>query len=247
MFRISVSGVISSERPICRRVALDVESGVLSYDRESLSKLMLELSVPTTPITPELTWEVAQLFPCQGAWSDSSYLELTHDLANLVELTDGQLEVLEMPTTSHQAMVLVLVRYLSEFVRDRSLGVALMAPLRVQLRPGLFREPDVVFAFAKNQHLVRDDFWTGANLVMEVVSAGAKSRQRDLQNKRHEYAAAGIAEYWIIDPMTQSITVLELRGTEYQESGIYHAGESAASKLLEGFSLPTNEVLKAAG
>jgi Uma2 family endonuclease len=47
---------------------------------------------------------------------------------------------------------------------------------------------------------VTDEYWEGADLVMEVVSSHDEDRRRDLVVKREEYARAGIAEYWIVDP-----------------------------------------------
>ena len=41
------------------------------------------------------TWEVAYLFPSQGAWSVTDYLAL--ETNHLVELSEGRLEVLAMP------------------------------------------------------------------------------------------------------------------------------------------------------
>ena len=196
------------------------------------------------PESPELTWDIAYLFPHQGQWSDSKYLELTDDLTHLVELTDGRLEILEMPTTTHQQIVLCLIRFLSDFVRVRHLGTALMAPIRVQLRPGMFREPDIVFATSANQGFVRDEYWLGADLVMEVVSSGPKSRRRDLEEKRRDYAAAGIDEYWIIDPMHQSILVLTLVEHEYHQVGEFRSNDIAYSKLIEGFRVPVHALFQ---
>lgn len=197
---------------------------------------------PSAPDSAGVTWEVATLFPRQGLWSDAEFLNLTDDLTHLVELTDGHLEVLEMPTTSHQQIVLRLVRQLSDFVQPRQLGLALMAPLRVRLRSGMFREPDVVFASAKHAHYVQDDFWTGADLVMEVVSSGAKSRRRDLEQKRREYAEAEIDEYWIVDPLSETISVLARIGLEYQVSGEFRNSEIARSQLLSGFTVSVSDI-----
>ena len=192
----------------------------------------------------EVAWEVATLFPPQGEWSPDEYLSLTDDIARLVELTDGQLEVLEMPTTSHQQTVLFLISQLSLWCQQHQAGIALMAPIRVQLRPGVFREPDIVFATQENQRVVVEDYWTGADLVMEVVSAGPKSRRRDLEQKRREYAEAKIREYWIIDPHEATIQVLELSGDEYRVAGEYGRSELAKSQLLPGFSLSVDQALR---
>lgn len=192
----------------------------------------------------EVAWEVATLFPPQGEWSPAEYLSLTDDIARLVELTDGQLEVLEMPTTSHQQTVLFLISQLSPWCQQHQAGIALMAPIRVQLRPGVFREPDIVFATQGNRCVVGEDYWTGADLVMEVVSAGPKSRRRDLEQKRREYAQAKIREYWIIDPQKTTIQVLELAGDEYRVAGEYGRSELAQSQLLSGFSLSVDQALR---
>ena len=49
------------------------------------------------------TWEIAHLFPAQGAWSEEEYLDLPGN--RLVEFSNGFLEMLPVPTTSHQALV----------------------------------------------------------------------------------------------------------------------------------------------
>ena len=40
----------------------------------------------------EPTWEIAQLFPAQGHWTEEEYLAL--DTNHLIEFSQGQLEVL---------------------------------------------------------------------------------------------------------------------------------------------------------
>ncbi|MEL6437741.1 MAG: Uma2 family endonuclease [Cyanobacteria bacterium J06621_8] len=52
-------------------------------------------------------------------------------------------------------------------------------------------------------------------LVVEVVSP--ESIKRDYRYKRSEYAALGIPEYWIIDPIQQQVTVLTLDEGLYEE------------------------------
>ena len=47
-------------------------------------------------------------------------------------------------------------------------------------------------------------------VVIEVVSAGHENEARDYRFKRSEYAARGIAEYWIVDPVRSQITLLAL-------------------------------------
>ena len=55
-------------------------------------------------------------------------------------------------------------------------------------------------------------------LVVEVVSPGKRNRDRDYRFKRSEYAARGIAHYWIIDPQEQKFICLKLQDGLYEES-----------------------------
>ena len=52
-------------------------------------------------------------------------------------------------------------------------------------------------------------------VVMEIVSPGEIQRDRDYIAKRMQYQDCCIPEYWIIDPQTQTILILELVGNSY--------------------------------
>lgn len=78
-------------------------------------------------------------------------------------------------------------------------------------------------------------------LVVEVVSPGQE--RRDYRYKRSEYAARGIAEYWIIDPAQQKITLLEWIEGLYEET-IYTGEELILSPLLGNLELKTSQVLQ---
>lgn len=198
-----------------------------------------------TFVGAEPAWEVATLYPPQGAWSVEEYLNLTDSTNRLIEYTDGRVEFLAMPTTSHQLILAYLHDQLRKFVTDGALGLVVFAALRVQVARTKFREPDIVFAHKDRRDLVKNRFWTGANLVMEIVSDDQKSRERDLVEKRSDYAAAGIEEYWIVDPDEGRITVLELRSGAYETAGEYKPGDQAASPLLKGFAIDVAAAFKA--
>jgi len=197
---------------------------------------------PMLQQTGELTWEIVRLFPYQGEWSEDEYLAL--DTNQLIEFSDGHLEFLPMPTQSHQFIVFYLQRMLWAFVTDRRLGVVLGAPLRVRIRPRKYREPDVLFMAAVHDSWRGEQYWRGADLVMEVVSPD--DPDRDYKKKRKDYAKVGIAEYWIVDPLQQLITVLTLQGEAYVEHGVFTPGRQATSVLLEGFAVEVTEVFAAA-
>jgi Uma2 family endonuclease len=181
------------------------------------------------------------LFPTQGNWSTDDYLALNGN--QLVEFSHGVLEVLSMPTTSHQVLVLSLYGLLLAFTAPRDLGTVLVAPLRVRLWREKFREPDIVFMLKEHAGRIGEEFWTGADLVMEVVSGGEEDRRRDLVTKRREYARAGIPEYWIVDPPEGRITVLRLAGKRYVVYGEFPKGAVASSHLLPEFAVDVSDIL----
>ena len=78
-------------------------------------------------------------------------------------------------------------------------------------------------------------------LVVEVVSPGQENR--DYRYKRSEYAARGIAEYWIVDPMQQQVTVLEWVEGLYEEK-VYVGNERMLSPLLSELELTAVQVLQ---
>ena len=135
--------------------------------------------------------------PPQGVWSDDAYLWLTDHSRRPIEFTDGWLEELPMPTASHQAMLLFLYDVFRTCLRDWG-GAVMVAPLRMRIRAGKFREPDLLLLRRRDDPRYEDRYWLGADLVAEVV--GPDRPDRDLVEKRADYAEAGIPEYWIIDP-----------------------------------------------
>jgi Uma2 family endonuclease len=192
---------------------------------------------------PDVAWEVATLLPPQGHWREAEYLWIALRTNKLVELSDGIIEVLPMPSPKHQKIVLFLYRILFSFIEARSLGLLLVAPLSVRLWPGKFREPDVLFIFAEHADWEEQDCWNGADLVIEVVSPS--NPDHDLETKRAEYALASIPEYWIVNPENETIIVLQLKDGSYTEHGAFARGTVATSALLEGFAVSVDAVLDA--
>lgn len=188
------------------------------------------------------TWEIASLFPTQGNWSAGEYLNLKTN--RLVELDDGRLELLPMPTELHQLIAFYMCASLRNLGDGNPPGIAVMAPFRVRVTPTKFREPDVAFMLHKHRERRHEQFWEGADVVVEVVSEDDPNR--DLETKRVEYAKAGITEYWIVDPRDRSVLVLTLdaEAEEYREKGRYGVGETASSALLEEFQVDVRAVFE---
>ena len=157
----------------------------------------------------------------------------------MLEFTDGKLEVLPMPTTRHQAISKFLLFMLSAFLDPRG-GAVFYSPLRLQIRAGKFREPDLMVIVDKNDPRVQDAYWLGADMVVEIVSPD--DPERDTIVKRSDYAEARIPEYWIVNPLDETITVLRLEEQGYVEHGLFKRGDKATSFLLTGLSVDVSAV-----
>ena len=198
---------------------------------------------PSTMTTPqELREYLLERFPSQGDWSEERYLAHTDDCRSLIEFTDGCVEVLPMPTDDHQTISQRLFLALLQFLQPLG-GMIHFAPLRLRIRPGMFREPDLLLVKNAKDARRQNRFWTGADLVVEVVSPDKP--ERDTVEKRRDYAEGNVPEYWIVNPETESITVLKLVDGAYVEHGVFVRGAIADSATLPGFSIDVNAVLDA--
>jgi Uma2 family endonuclease len=185
---------------------------------------------------------VLDLEPIQGLWTEEQYLKLTDCSRRLIEFTNGSLEVQAMPTDKHQAISQSLFLALLAYVQPLG-GRVLYAPLRILIGEGKFREPDIVLVRDAGDPRRQNRYWLGADLVVEIVSPD--NPERDLNVKPVEYAEAGIPEYWIVNPMNETITVLTLAGSRYIAHGVFGRGQTADSVVLNGFATPVDALLDA--
>lgn len=87
------------------------------------------------------------------------------------------------------------------------------------------------------------DEWT-PDIVVEVVSPS--SRQRDYTTKADDYLAAGVRQYWLIDPQARSATLHLRRGDMWRKERLTARG-TIRTALLPGFVLPLRQVFAAGG
>lgn len=200
---------------------------------------MLRTSPPTSD-NQDFEWKVAELFPPSGRWTETEYFALP-ETNRLIELAHGSLEFVEMPTDSHQTILYSLLLLISDFLRINKLGKLLPSPLKVRLHPNLIREPDIVFMSSAHADRI-DEVWGVPDLVVEIHSPG--TRKIDRTDKFIEYAEAGVAEYWMVDPETETVEVYELRAGAYDLRGKFTTSDTLTSGQLSGLNLNVAEVFR---
>ena len=146
-----------------------------------------------------------------------------------------------MPTDQHQVISRFLFLALYALIEQMG-GMVLYAPLRLQIRPGKFREPDLLLVRNATDPRRQNTHWLGADLVIEIVSPD--DPDRDLIWKRSDYAEASIPEYWIVNPEDATVTVLQLVGDEYAVHGVFQRGDLATSVLLAEFAVAVTDLFQ---
>ncbi|MBN1994020.1 MAG: Uma2 family endonuclease [Anaerolineae bacterium] len=128
-------------------------------------------------------------------------------------------EVLILPSASnrHQNILTWLLTILTIFIETYDLGLLLPVPFNMQLPSlGRGREPDILFVAQNRLNIVQDtNLSDAADLVIEIISP--ESIGRDRGEKFVECEAAGVHEYWLIDPDRQQAEFYQLA-----EAGRYH-------------------------
>jgi Uma2 family endonuclease len=199
------------------------------------------MTITETPTTTPLTYEVAELFPRQGQWSEHDYWALP-ERNRIIELSDRKLVIPPMPTNTHQMIIGNLFVALRIFLEQHSAGLVRVAPLPVRLWEGKIREPDVMVMLNEHLERVQHQYWEAPDLVVEVLSPSTK--KTDSEEKQREYASAGIREYWVVDPERRSVRVFWLDGEVYTLAAHATGNEQLESRLLQGFVLPIGELFE---
>ena len=83
------------------------------------------------------------------------------------------------------------------------------------------------------------------SIVVEFVSKRKRDRVRDYEEKRREYRAIGVSEYWVIDRFDNTMTVFKKTSTSATGT-VIKADETYRTPLLPGFKLPLRQLLNVA-
>jgi Uma2 family endonuclease len=82
-------------------------------------------------------------------------------------------------------------------------------------------------------------------LIVEVISPGKTNQDRDYIHKRAQYAAIGVPEYWLIDPIRRTVMVLVLEGELYREAGVFSGDEVIASVEFAELKFTVKQIFEA--
>ena len=161
-------------------------------------------------------------------------------------------ELVEVPAESdlNNSIAIVLLFAIGQFVAPRLLrrGTEIVVngyrtTTRIPDLMVLSQELAEALAGSKRSVVMPD--MPPPTLVVEIVSPGSSNEARDYRYKRSEYAARGIAEYWIVDPQQAQVTILALVDGLYEETR-FRDDMPLVSASLPDLKLTTAALLQSA-
>jgi Uma2 family endonuclease len=173
------------------------------------------------------------------------YLNFDDGTDHRYELEDGVLVEMPPGTGKHEAIItLLLVRF---FLEIQKMGLPLQprpngTEVLTNKQP---RRSDVcVITNDQAQSIERTSaiLKTAPPLLVEVVSR--ESVERDYIQKTSEYAAIGVGEYWIVDPLENQVTVCLLEQGSYKQT-VFTNNQQIISLLFPDISLTVEQILLA--
>jgi Uma2 family endonuclease len=153
------------------------------------------------------------------------------------ELLYGSLLVTPSPLVRHQ---LVLGRLHALFLSHAETheGLTILAPMDVRLADHSIVQPDLIYVTPARREVIRERIFGAPDLLVEILSPSTARRDRGAKMKL--YADSGVAEYWLVDPESETFEFLENRDGAFvvrlPEDGIYASRAVAELTLdLEAF------------
>ena len=160
-----------------------------------------------------------------------------------LELFDGVLYVMSTPTKDHQ-FLMFWIRYFFEVYLDgfdyppAEVHHDITTIVSSELQRAV--EPDLVVVLAGRDDIGGIRHVEGVpDIVVEILST---DRSHDLVFKRRIYAEAGVREYWIFDPRSDTVIPLELQGGEYVERAALTASDTLTTPLMPGLAIPLGDI-----
>ena len=139
-----------------------------------------------------------------------------------------------------------LSRILSVYAQLKKRGTMMIEKAMIALTRNDY-EPDIVFFKREKAALFQDDqmLFPAPDFVVEILSKGTARKDKGI--KKEDYALHGVKEYWIIDPIKQTIEqylLINSTDTEYFPPYIYRIDDDIESHVVEGFKIPVRAIFE---
>ncbi len=164
---------------------------------------------------------------------------LTWEEDERIELIGGEVVMMSPPSRIHQKISFEIGRQIGNYLEGKKCEVY-PAPFGVRLFErdgdgpedvGTMVEPDISVVCDKSK-LDKHGCKGAPDMVVEVLSPSTLRHDRFV--KLCLYQRAGVREYWIVEPETQTVQVYTLENGILQPRAFYGPGDVAKVNVLEG-------------
>ncbi len=157
------------------------------------------------------------------------------------ELYKGDLFMVPAPSIRHQDIVVKLDRNLGVFVEKNNLGKLFVAPCDVVFSDNEIVKPDIIYISNKNLSIIKELNIQGVpDFLIEIISP--TTSYNDKKIKKQIYEKYGVEEYWIIDPVNETLEVFVLEKGKYKLDDIYSKNDKVKVKSIEGLEVDLKRV-----
>jgi Uma2 family endonuclease len=175
----------------------------------------------------------------QGEWTYAAYAKIPDD-GKRYEIIEGVLYRMTSPKKRHQHAAGLIYYYLMDFVFFTKLGEVFIAPFDVELSKKNVVQPDVIVVLKSSKKIVKQSRVIGTpDLLVEVASPSTTAYDRNAKKKA--YAKHGVKEYWLVDPLAETVELLVLEQTDYVSKGIFSGTDTLPSTIVPALPVKVSE------
>ena len=192
----------------------------------------------SSPMLPEIVREAEIAFALETKRREQFYADITPE--HKWEFIQGEVIMHSPALNRHLAASQHCYDLLSAYVRVNRLGLVRHEKAMTSF-PRNDYEPDVMFfGVAKSQLITPDTLrFPIPDMIVEVLSPSTESRDRGV--KCLDYALHGVEEYWVVDPVAETVEFFRLHGQEYKPAEKQTDG-TLSSAVIPGFTIPVRAI-----
>jgi Uma2 family endonuclease len=191
-----------------------------------------------SPRLPEIYQKIGEQLKEEHLRRQQFYRDMTPE--QKIEFIDGEVILHSPARNRHLRVTKQVLRLLDIFVIKRELGLV-QSEQCLTVFPRNDYEPDIVFFGSEKAATLSDRTFKFPvpDLVVEIFSSSTESRDRGI--KFTDYAANGVAEYWIIDAENNSLEQYLLEGDDYHLQ-LKSGSGILKSPVITGFEIPLEAI-----
>ena len=186
---------------------------------------------------------VATALENSGKITVKELFEMDLEEGYFYELLNGNIVKKQAPSPQHQIAVSNLLAFMNVHALTNELGQCCTAPLDVFFDEHNNTQPDILFIREEREFIITNDGIEGQpDLIVEVISPS--SIKNDRVTKKDLYLKFGVMEYWLIDPIYQTVEIYVLEQDKYVLKFMLVESGEVTSQVLEGFKIDIKAIFQ---